>query len=68
MARSHFHLVQLHKFWTSNALIFAKRRHLKQGYFYPFHGQQFSYIVYDNKLLVISLHISVMFQKGAKTN
>jgi hypothetical protein len=47
MAWSHFHLVQLHKFWTSNALIFAKWQHLKQGYFYPFQEQQLSYIVLD---------------------
>ena len=41
------HLVQLQFFWTSNALIFAKWQHLKQGYFYPFQGQQLSYIVLD---------------------
>jgi hypothetical protein len=49
MAWSHFHLVQLHKFWTSNALIFAKCQLLKQGYCCPCQGQQFSYIVLDNQ-------------------
>jgi hypothetical protein len=48
VAWSYFHLVQFHNFWTSNALIYAKWQHLKQGYFCSFQGQQLSYIVYDN--------------------
>jgi hypothetical protein len=40
-------LVQFQIFWTSNALIFAKWQHLKQGQFYLFQVQQLSYIVLD---------------------
>jgi hypothetical protein len=47
MACSSIHLVQLHKFWTSNTLICAKCQHLKHGHYHPFQGQQLSYIVYD---------------------
>jgi hypothetical protein len=47
MAWFNLHLVQLHNFWTSNALIFAKWQHIKQGFFRPFQGQQLFYIVYD---------------------
>jgi hypothetical protein len=50
------HLVQLQFFWTSNALIFAKWQHFKQGYFHLFQGQQLSYIVYD--LLVHTTQIN----------
>jgi hypothetical protein len=39
MAWFQFLLVQLFKFWTPFALIFAKRHDLKQGYFQPFQVQ-----------------------------
>jgi hypothetical protein len=67
MAWFNLHLVQLHNFWTSNALIFAKWQHIKQGFFRHFQGQQLSYIVYDIMKVMYNFNNKFFFRFKSKS-
>jgi hypothetical protein len=57
MAWLNFCLVQLLKFWTPFALIYAKCQHFKQGYFHLFQVLQNSYIVLDSAISLVVWNI-----------
>jgi hypothetical protein len=57
MAWFNFCLVQLLKFWTPFALIYAKCQHFKQGYFHLFQVLQNSYIVLDSAISLVVWNI-----------
>jgi hypothetical protein len=57
MAWFNFLLVQLLKFWTPFALIYAKCQHFKQGYFHLFQVLQNSYIVLDSAISLVVWNI-----------